>query len=78
MAKVITANMARTFAGQFAQHPTFAEAMETILLKSLSGGNSVTIYRSGCSTEEWEITQCWLLGLEYDIKVFTNYMTVSW
>lgn len=78
MAKVITANMARTFAGQFAQHPTFAGAMETILLKSLNGGNSVTIYRSGCSTEEWEITQCWLLGLEYDIKVFTNYMTVSW
>ena len=78
MAKVITANMARTFAGQFAQHPTFAGAMETILLKSLNGGNSVTIYRSGCSTEEWEISQCWLIGLEYEVADAGKYMTVSW
>lgn len=78
MAKVITANMARTFAGQFAQHPTFARAMETILRKSLNGYNSVNIFRDNCSDEDWEITQCWLLGLEYDIKVYTNYMTVSW
>lgn len=78
MAKVITANMARTFAGQFAQHPIFAKAMETILLRSLKGSNSATIFQDGCSDEEWKIAQCWLLGLEYDIKVYTNYMTVSW
>ena len=47
MAKVITANMARTFAGKFTQFPTFQKTMETILLKSLKGGNSVFISRGG-------------------------------
>jgi hypothetical protein len=78
MAKVITANMARTFAGRFKQYPAFQKTMETILRRSLNGCNSVNISRDNCSDEEWEITQCWLLGLEYDIKAFANYMTVSW
>ena len=78
MAKVITANMARTFAGKFTQFPTFQKTMETILLKSLQGGNSVFISRGGCSTEEWEISQCWLIGLEYSVEATSTHMTVSW
>ncbi len=78
MAKVMTANLARALANHMKDNSLFKEIMEKIYREAMLGKHILVVVRNGQSIDAWEITQTWLIGLEYDIEATPTKIVIRW